>query len=355
MYNCKKSFLCTLVLALILSFTISTTSVSAESTSYQDEYDEGIDISKLDKEYLNAAEQALKNYGNGKTFTLSRAYKLDWIENKTKMSCWYLESKSKDAVIILDRKTAKIVSIKLEFSKKEISSPAAVTFKSANELIQNLAPPRFNIEKAYFEKDFLSKKEHIQIVDSSTYMGQYLIMKHDLKSNEVSTAYQFIHPIHTLDNKYRQTAEVAIGHLTPKQPVPFNYAVRTNDKNGIEYWNFQTIVSLDEEEGDTNENYIVYSGNELQSVYIHGESGKVLSAGLSNVLYFKGLDNKYTKEEAVQAAKPLIDKILGVDITGYTAFFDKKMYQLSLYKKDGVIIHVQFNESLNVNQVEFGF
>ncbi|MCR8846572.1 hypothetical protein NQ117_23070 [Paenibacillus sp. SC116] len=339
------------MLVLILSL-VTTSSVFAESIISEEEEQAPVyfDISKLDQKYIKAAEQAVKEHSNGKAFHLEKAVK-DECTYGDKIECLYIVSKNFDAVISLDIKSAKVVDISLSFSQNDISNYLSKHAVVIDEQLKVLAPTQFNIQKVHYLKDFINKEEFFSFYEMNS--NEYVML--DVATNKLKS-YYLVYNVKEMDSQYTKAAQQAIKQLTLKQPQPFNQVILNKYVNGTEFWNFQTIKPFEEEYDLSIDVADQIVGYEAQSVHINAKNGKVLYAGiLTEGLYDTSQNKVLTKAKAIAQAKPIVKNVLGVDISSYTASFNKDLQSLRFYKKGATAITVYFNYFSKVDTVHFEY
>lgn len=267
----------------------------------------------LDKKVVDAAQEELRRFlGDSKA-------ELYEVLNPDITAEWILLNKNGKGQVAIDRNTKQIVNAYVRFTWDE--TDAAVKEAAAEAFRQVDVNKTFTAETVEREKRFtegksthewrLQSKDMIVTLDADT-----------LSERGILISYPFAQG----DEKAKNAALNAFQRMNIGNPVAFKQADHNYSSGRYDSWKFF----------DDGGNYVVVIGAKtgaIQSISAYGKK----EDNEANLPLLLNKDRKpiYTKEEAVAAAKPMVNKLFGIDLTGYTVEFAPENPYAHIFTKAG--------------------
>ncbi|MCP1306897.1 M56 family metallopeptidase [Paenibacillus tyrfis] len=267
----------------------------------------------LDKNVVEAAQEELRRFlGDSKA-------ELYEVADPGITAEWILLNKNGKGQVAIDRNTKQIVNAYVQYTWGETN--AAVKEAAAEAFRQVDANKTFTAETVEREKRFedgksthewrLQSKEMIVTLDADT-----------LSERGILISYPFAQG----DEKAKNAAQNAFQRMNIGNPVAFKQADHNYSSGRYDSWKFF----------DDGGNYVVVIGAKtgaIQSISAYGKK----EDNEANLPLLLNKDRKpiYTKEEAVAAAKPMVNKLFGIDLTGYTVEFVPENPYAHIFTKAG--------------------
>nr|WP_081890236.1 M56 family metallopeptidase [Paenibacillus tyrfis] len=267
----------------------------------------------LDKKVVEAAQEELRRFlGDSK----AELYEVADPDITTR---WILLNKNGKGQVAIDRDTKQIVNAYVQYTWDE--TDAAVRKAAAEAFRQVDANKTFTAESVERQKRFadgksthewtLQSKDMIVTLDADT-----------LSERGILISYPFAQG----DEKAKNAALNAFQRMNIGNPVAFKQADHNYSSGRYDTWKFF----------DDGGNYVVVIGAKTGAIQSISAFGKKV-ANEANLPLLLAKDRKpiYTKEEAIAAAKPTVNKLFGIDLTGYSVEFDSDNSYLHTFAKKG--------------------
>ncbi len=267
----------------------------------------------LDKNVLEAAQEELRRFLGDSQAELYEVADPDITAE------WILLNKNGKGQVAIDRNTKQIVNALVRYTWDE--TDAAVKNTAAEAFRQVDANKTFAAETVEREKRFedgksthewrLQSKDMIVTLDADT-----------LSERGIAISYPFAQG----NEKAKNAALKAIQTINVGKPVTFKQAVHNYSEGQHDLWKFF----------DDGGNYVVVIGSNTGTIKSISAYGKV-DDNEANLPHLLDKDRKpiYTKEEAIAAAKPMVNKLFGIDLAGYSVEFATENPYVHIFTKAG--------------------
>ncbi|MBN6192870.1 hypothetical protein JQN58_39005 [Aneurinibacillus sp. BA2021] len=232
---------------------------------------------------------------------------------------WLLPNKNGKGIVGINKLTGKIMWINAEFTWAEV---APAVKEAAQKAIHQLdATKTFAAKTVTKEKQFSGERPTNEWRLEGAGMRAVL----DATTLDVIHA-SVVYPLVQADKKALAAGQNALQVLNGGKPVAFDTATHYFDKGISDIWRFSDNEGL----------YVAEVGAKTDKVFYTYMYGKRQSneAKLPPIL---DKDRKpfYTKEQALAAAKPMLKKVFGIDLTGYTVEFGPENPYFHTFTKNG--------------------
>lgn len=295
-----------------------------------------LDMATVDQKYVNAAQKAIEQHGNGKKFKLDQVEKLDDIYYfQTKMSDDFTRS---DAYVHVDAKTGKVVMMNLKFNIDEVTGPYMKYLKSAQTAVKQINPKStFQIKTMSYYWDKKQDMEFVQFFGNDADNNDGQSIRIHPKTNQI-IGYKINFNPADMDKAIISTAEKAVKSMPNTKFEPFTSALLVKNGDAEERW---IVAKQKESINDTGEKLV----NEMKSVYVEiGEtSGNIYRVKV--VPQSNNSKQALTNDQVKSTAKPIINKLMGIDISNYKLDNDSGLeYKFSSKGKDSIHVYVSGNQ-----------
>ncbi|XOK59492.1 M56 family metallopeptidase [Paenibacillus elgii] len=267
----------------------------------------------LDKNVVEAAQEELRRFlGDSQ----AEVYEVADPEITAE---WILRNKNGKGQVAIDRNTKQIVNAYVQYTWNE--TDAAVKKAAAEAFRQVDANKTFTAETVEREKRFedgksthewrLQSKDMIVTLDADT-----------LSERGIMISY----PVAQGNDKAKNAALIALQTINVGKPVTFKQADHNYSEGQHDLWKFF----------DDGGNYAVVIGSKtgtIKSILAYGKKDD----NEANLPPLLDKDRKpiYTKEEAIAAAKPMVNKLFDIDLTGYSVEFSTENPYVHTFTKKG--------------------
>ncbi|MFB0841220.1 M56 family metallopeptidase [Paenibacillus oleatilyticus] len=267
----------------------------------------------LDKNIVEAAQEELRRFLGDSQAELYE------VADPEITAEWILRNKNGKGQVAIDRNTKQIVNAYVQYTWDE--TDAAVKKASAEAFRQVDANKTFTAETVERQKRFedgksthewrLQSKDMIVTLDADT-----------LSERGILISYPFAQG----NEKAKNAALKALQTINVGKPVTFKQADHNYSEGQYDLWKFF----------DDGGNYAVVIGSKtgtIKSILAYGKKDD----NEANLPPLLDKDRKpiYTKEEASAAAKPTVNKLFGIDLTGYTVEFATENPYVHTFTKKG--------------------
>jgi len=316
MKNVNKLCAALLALSLFSAAPAMTAPVAAEQNAGLEDSDT-VKIADLDQKYVDVAEKALVEYGNGQTYTLEEAFKNPYYDAgaKKQKDCWIIQSKSRDVIVSVDVESAKLLTVSLKYDISAMTEANDKFLQTARKAVQQLS----GNAKAQFEDVYFFKSESPsnkkQVYTFSLTDRQFIEV--DAIKNQ-PTNFSVKLPPSATDKKLLAKAEQAVKKMPKAKFQPFTDVVRSKfEETEILVFSTKKIV---------------------QSVTIGAKTGKLYAVNLASTVTDKE-KKSLTKQQATAIVKPLAKSLFGIELAKHTLTIDKDWgdYKFSSKGKEGLI------------------
>lgn len=288
-----------------------------------------IQIAKVDQRYVTAAQKAVEQYGNGKSFQLEEALKDEYFaDDHTKKVHWIIQSKTRDAIVTVDADSNKVLTVSVKFELAEMTGEYAKYLPMAEAAVRQL----YGNADVKFEKASFFRDETLGTNDFHFSTNDRQFVRVDAVKNEATAAF-LQYKLADVDPKAVSTAEQAVGLLSKADDQPFTDAEFQRDDER-EVWELKRLVTGNDKALGMDED----GKQRVASATIGAKTGKVY-----RVEFLKALGDKtkksLTKEQATAIVQAAVQQIYGTDLTGYTLTVDDDWgdYKFSSEGKDTIV------------------
>ncbi|MDQ0175323.1 hypothetical protein [Bacillus chungangensis] len=298
-----------------------------------------LDITKVDQKYVNAANKAIEQHGNGKAFKLDKVEKMDnRYVFQTKMSEDFLRS---DAYVHVDAKTGEVIHINLTFKVAEITGNYKKYLESAQSAVKKInSKSTFQVNELNYFWNKGEKQFRFYGDDKDSKYQQSITL--EAETNKV-LGYRINFKPTDVDKRIISAAEKAVKIIPNTTLEPFTRAIKVKfNESEEERWVVGKIIEITNNYGST---YV----NEKESTFatIGEKSGKVYEVNVPGEP--QNEKNQLTNEQIVAIAKPVVQEVLGVDLSNYKPNADSQwgVYQFSSPGKETIRIGIHNNGHLH--------
>ncbi|KKO54901.1 hypothetical protein XI25_04205 [Paenibacillus sp. DMB20] len=302
---------------------------------------QAIEYADLDQKLAEAAEKAIEQYGNGKTFQLEEASKDKYLaDEKNQKESWIIQAKDRSAVISVDAISGEVLTVSLSFAMDEVTEAYETHLKAAQSEAKQLnGKSETSFTQAHFFKSN-NKLNQTETITFSTDDDQFLQL--DAKTGKLQ-AYQLKYKAADVDRKITATAEKAVKSMGNSKVLPFTDIERKkyDGLNGEEVWDLKRKIEV---KGDPAKYGAVEMGKDGKTFVVEATATVEVKTGkLVSVTVKPKTDNQkgktLTEKEGIALAGPAAKKLFGVSLSDYTLKVDKDWgdYKFSSKGKESIV------------------
>ncbi|MBH5316512.1 hypothetical protein I6N90_01665 [Paenibacillus sp. GSMTC-2017] len=339
------------ILALTLALSLlAATPVIATSPSGGNGSDNGTEVvqySELDATFKEAAEKAVVQYGNGKSFKLENVIKSEYfVDEKNNSTRWLIENKDRSAIVSVDAISGELLTLFLGFDISEVKGGYDKYIKAAQSSAKQLnAKSGLAFTRAeLFVSNLKSNKK--QSISFYTKDEQFIAL--DVNTSKLNN-YRLKFKETDVDRNIVSTAEQALKSMGNNKSQPFTHIERNNigaTTEKEEIWILQRKIEVKDVDRKkynalerTGENKWLFGESQ---VVIDGKTGKLISITVSSKKEDQK-QKKLTEKQGVALAKTAAKKLFGVDLSSYKVKVDKEWGDYTFSSKGKESIVAKFN------------
>ncbi|MDQ0175325.1 DUF4179 domain-containing protein [Bacillus chungangensis] len=299
-----------------------------------------VDFEEVDQKYVDAAKKAIEQHSNGKAFKLDKVQKHDnHYVFETKMSEDFLRS---DVSVYVDAKTGEVFHINLRFKADEVTGSYKEYVESAQSAVKQInSKSTFQVNEMQYNW-FKGGIEQFRFYgdDKDNKYQQYIEL--EAETNKV-LGYRINFKPADVDEAIISAAEKAVKSIPNTTLEPFTRAIKVKfNESEEERW---VVGKITEHTNNYGSTYV----NEKESTFatIGEKSGKVYEVNVPRETQYE--ENQLTNEQIVAIAKPVVQEVLGVDLSNYEPKSDSQWggYQFSSPGKETIRIGIHNNGHLH--------
>ncbi|WP_276918714.1 M56 family metallopeptidase [Aneurinibacillus aneurinilyticus] len=272
-----------------------------------------INDSKLDPKIIAAAQDELRRFLGDPKAELYEVIDTDVSKD------WLLPNKNGKGIVGINKQTGQIMWINADYTWNEV---APAVKEAAQKAIHQLdAAKTFTAQTVTKEKKFSGERP------TNEWRLEGAGMRAGLDAATLDVIYaSVVYPLAQADKKALAAGQNALQVLNGGKPVAFDTATHYYDKGISDIWRFSDNGGL----------YVAEVGAKTDKVFYTYMYGK-RQANEAKLPPILDKDRKpiYTKEQAVAAAKPMLKKVFGIDLTGYTVEFGPENPYFHTFTKKG--------------------
>ncbi len=238
--------------------------------------------SSVDTKISTAAQKAIEATGITKKFHFE--------ETEQETDYLIVRTKDRESIVTFKPNSLEVRTVYAMVSVNELPDMYKKYVETARAAFQ-VAKQDVHFEQGHLFQD--KEKTTLSFYLENTKAGKQQYAQVDVKTNKVS-AFLIEYKPDDVDQKYVSIAEKAFMHISNNKRFSFTEASKSSDKKE-EMWKLT----------NTQDRY---------SVQVGARTGKVYHIGYVTDYRIKSIN------EVVSVAKPLIQSIFGLDVTGYTAY-----------------------------------
>ena len=314
-----------------------------------------VQYADLDQKLAEAAEKAVKQYGNGKLFYLEEAFKDSYfVDKKNQKERWIIQAKDRSAIVSIDAASDKVLTVSLSFKLKEVTGEYESYLKAAQSAAKQL---NGNEAIAFTEVHFLqdnigTNKEEIMNFNAA----DSHVISIDRKTNQPLN-YRLNYKLANADRSMIAVAEAAIKSMGISKVQPFTNIEhnKVNDgTGGKEEWKLKRRIEI---KGDLRKYGTVEIDENKRAFVVEAVATIDANTGKLTSINVKPNTNdqkrkSLSKEQGIAIAKPVAKKLWGVDLSSYEVKVDKDWGDYTFSRKGNASIVAQFDNFGNLVRME---